>query len=144
MDRTRVYDILNELLAAEGASLLPRLTECTTFVQPSDTGGLEAVQRMAAEHQANTARLTRTLIDLGGAPQPHVRDIDSAGFHYLELEVLLPQVVACEEATASRCDAALPGLSECPPAALVARELGSWHRVCADFLRKLIPRPRAG
>ena len=144
MDRTRVYDILNELLAAEAVSLLPRLTECTTFVQPSDTGGLEAVQRMAAEHQANTARLTRTLIDLGGEPLSHTRDIDSATFHYLELDALLPPAVDSEEATASRYAAALPGLSECPPAVLVARELGSWHRVCADYLRKLTPTPQAG
>jgi hypothetical protein len=137
MDDRRVFDVLNELLAAEAASLLPRMTECTAFVRPAETARLEAVKRMASEHQANTARLARTLLDLGGQPRPHSRDMHSANLHYLELDVLLPQAVASEEKLSAKYAAALRSLSEWPAAAAAVRDIGSWHRVCADYLRSL-------
>ena len=136
-NRTRVCDILNELLAAEELDLLPRLTECTTFVSSADVSEFEAVRRMADEQKANTARLAQVLIDLDEEPRPCVRDITSANFHYMELPALLPRVQAREEQIAAQYEAALAQLNECKEVARVVGEIGARHRVYAEFLRRL-------
>ncbi len=138
MDRARVYTTLNDLLAAEQAAVLPRLTECTAYIAPDEVDGLEGVGRMAAEQQANVARLAQVLIDLGGQPEPHTRNRHTADFHYVDLDVLLPRVIADERALAARYQGAQAAASDYPSAAAVVADLAAWHRVCAGFLARLV------
>ncbi len=142
MDEDHVCDVLNDVLEAEAASLLPRLTECTAFVPPAELSRFEAVKRMASEHSGQLARLARTLIDAGGQPFPHAKDMRTAAFHYVELDVLLPSAIAGEETLAAACAQAGPSLPQA--AASAVRELAAWHRVCAEYLRKLLPAVQAG
>ena len=140
MDLSRVYDVLNELLAAEQSSLLPRLVECSAFVPTTEAIDAQHVEQMAAAQQACVGRLAETLLDLGGEPRPFTGDIAFARFHYVDLDTLLPHALAGEEALASKYQAALDDLSDCPRAAAMAAEIGTHHRVWAEALRKLADR----
>ena len=136
MDFARVYDVLNELLAAEWTSLLPRLVECSAFVPTTEAIDAQNVEQMASAQQACVGRLAETLLDLGGEPRPFTGDIAFARFHYVDLDTLLPYALAGEEALASKYQAALDELSGCPQAIAMVAEIGTQHRVWAEALRK--------
>ena len=136
MEITRVQAVLGELLEAEERSLLPRLLESTVFADSQAAGELGIVRHMVAEHQEDARRLFETLVALDGRPGPSVSEIGSADFHYLDLEVLLPRVLADQEQLAARYGAAAEALDDCPPAADVVGEIGR-HRTRAEYLRKL-------
>ena len=137
MEITRVQAVLGELLEAEERSLLPRLLESTVFADSQAAGELGIVRHMVAEHQEDARRLFETLVALDGRPGPSVSEIGSADFHYLDLEVLLPRVLADQEQLAARYGAAAEALDDCPPAADVVGEIAGRHRTRAEYLRKL-------
>ncbi|MHC4610328.1 MAG: hypothetical protein ACYS7M_08275, partial [Planctomycetota bacterium] len=110
MEITRVHSILDELIAAQGRSLLPRLLESTVSVGSQAAGELEIVRRLVAEEDTDTQRLVDTLMDLDGMPGPPVGEITSADFHYVDLDVLLPRVLADQEQLAARYQTAAGAL----------------------------------
>ena len=144
MEITRVQAVLGELLEAEERSLLPRLLESTVFADSQAAGELGIVRHMVAEHQEDARRLFETLVALDGRPGPSVSEIGSADFHYLDLEVLLPRVLADQEQLAARYGAAAEALDDCPPAADVVGEIAGRHRTRAEYLRKLAESAAAG
>jgi len=136
-DSIRVQTTLNALLAAHERALLPRLTESTVFVNTRSAAELDAVRRMAGEHAADAVRLADVLIGLGTEPVAAPGDIHSTDFHYVNLDVLLPRVLADQERLAARFSAAAEPLREPQPAAPVVAELAARHRSRAEFLRRM-------
>ncbi|MHC4093466.1 MAG: hypothetical protein ACYSVY_24870 [Planctomycetota bacterium] len=144
MEITRVHGILDELIAAQGRSLLPRLLESTVSVGSQAAGELEIVRRLVAEEGTDTQRLVDTLMDLDGMPGPSVGEITSADFHYVDLDVLLPRVVADQQQLAARYQAAAEALSGCAPAEETVRGIGARQRARLEYLRKLAESAPAG
>ena len=136
-DNTHVHEVLNELLAAEARSLLPRLLEVGVFVDFDEADDLEALRRMVVQQQEDRNRLAQTLIDLDGEPGLGVRDISSASFHYVELPVLMPRIIACQEQLVERYGRAVKALADCPPAAEAVRDVADRRRSHLEYLRKI-------
>ncbi|HUU83274.1 MAG TPA: hypothetical protein VM243_07195 [Phycisphaerae bacterium] len=137
MDPVPATDILNELLVGEYRALLPRLIEARAFITADRTADFENVRRMAADRDRCMARLVETIIALGGEPGPRSSDMTSACFHYNELPVLLPRVIADEEALCRKYVRAVHALSDCEQAAEVVADIAGRHRVHLELLRKL-------
>lgn len=91
-----VIDILNDLLAEETRSLLPRLHESTVFVSWPSADEQSAVARMIAEQREHPAWLVAAMMELGGSPGPVLPDIRSANFHFVELSSVLRRILAEE------------------------------------------------
>lgn len=138
MKQDPTYDTLNELLAAERRSLLPRLAEAMVFITPDSAPEWAALQRLAQEHTSDESRLARTLIDLGGNPRPLWGDVHSADFHYTDLDHVLPRVLEREQEIAARYDTAFAELADCPPALEVVRDIAARHRTCIESLTRLV------
>lgn len=86
--------ILNELLEAEGKSLLVRMSEAAPFVSREGASSVEAVSSIAAEQSRHMGALIRGIVELGGMPVPRQPDASTTHLHYLDLAFLVPQVLA--------------------------------------------------
>ena len=137
MDPVRVPAILNGLLDAEHRALLPRPLEAKAFVTADRVADLEAVRRMVAQRDQDVARLAETVGRFGGEPGPRSADIASASFHYVELPVLLPRVIADQEALCRRYEQAVEVLADSADAAQVVADIAARHRVHLEYLRQL-------
>jgi len=144
MDTTRLGNILSELLEAQQQSLLPRLMESTVFVTAQTADEMAAVRRLVDEHDQDVRRLADALLAAGGQPLPAVGQIVSADFHYVDLHILLPRVLADQERLAARYAAAAPALSGAGPAAEVVRDIAAGQRVRTEYIRKLADSTAAG
>ena len=89
-------------------------------------------------------RLIETLIELGGHPGPAVGEIRSADLHYVDLETLLPRVLADQQQMAARYGEAVEALQECGPACEIAGQIAGHHRTRVEYLRKLADSATAG
>ncbi len=136
MNLENVHRVLNELIAAERHCLFGRLIESTVFVSESNSSDLEFVRRTVAQQEAHLRQLIEVLIQLGGEPIPARGDIHSADFHFVDMHVLWPRVLAREEVLASRFEQATAHLEDCPPALTLAKEITARHRACAEYLGK--------
>lgn len=93
MANEHAIEILNNLLAAEYASLLPRLRQSNPFVTLAATEDREAVDRLIKDSERHERDLADLIMDLRGAPVPISYDIDTTSFHYITLEYLVPQIL---------------------------------------------------
>lgn len=137
MDPVHVPAILNELLETEHRALLPRLLEARAFVTADRAADFESVRRMVAQRDQDMARLAETVSRFGGEPGPRSADIASASFHYVELPVLLPRVIADQEALCRRYEQAVEALADFNEAAQVVADIAARHRVHFEYLRQL-------
>lgn len=93
MDNESVTDILNDLLAYESRSMLPRLGESTVFFSWASADDQRIVSSMAEEGTEHRAWLVQAIRDLGGEPFPVLADIHSTNLHYLDLSSVLPRTL---------------------------------------------------
>ena len=124
------------MIAAERQGLFGRLIESTVFVSESNSADLEFVRRTVAQQEAQLGQLIELLIELGGEPMPFRGDIHSADFHFVDMHVLWPRVLAREQVLADQFEQAKDHLEDCPPALTLAQEITARHRACADYLGK--------
>jgi len=135
-----LHDLLNDLLAAEGRSLLPRLVEAGVHVQAAEAAAFDTIRRLAARQAQDRRRLVDVLLALGGEPRPAAADIQSADFHFLNLSALLPRVIASQGELVRRYERSIEAVADCPPVAEVVRDLADRHRACTEVLEKLAAR----
>lgn len=137
MKSAQVIDVLNDLLAAESANLLPRLAESSAFVSWASADDVEGVNRMAAEEREHVEWLVEQILDLRGSPGPRIGSIDAASLHYVELHRLLPRVEHGEAALLRRYEAAAGLLAAAPPAAALVARIAARHRDHLQQLRRI-------
>ncbi len=108
MTSTDAIDILNDLLAYEKQSIVPRVRESTVFVSWASAEDKRTMDRLIQEQQEHEAWLVQAIIDLGGDPLPAWADIRTADMHFVEVHSLLPRllndahrIVAAYEAAAA-------------------------------------------
>jgi hypothetical protein len=111
-DRDVTVEILNELLQAQAASLLPRLSEATPFISWAEADEIALVRRLIAEERAHQAELGACIASAGGALTPVLGDITSADVHYLALDFLLPRIIADKARLARVYEAAASRLAQ--------------------------------
>jgi hypothetical protein len=90
-------EILNTLFAAERRSLVPRLAEMSNFVSWASADDLGVVKRMIAEESEQQQWLVEQIARCGGGVYPTAADVTTANLHYLDLQTVMPRVIASTE-----------------------------------------------
>ena len=127
MASERVVDTLNNLLAAEYASILPRLRQSDPFVSLSAAADRTEAQGLMQDNQRHEGELSNLIMDLRGAPVPPAYDIDTTGYHYVTLEYLVPQIIqSVQSLIASYTSAGSTGHAKAD--ALISRNLDDYQR----------------
>jgi len=137
MNNDKLIDLLNDILAAELRSLLPRLRESTVFVDWASADDLFAVNGMMNEELEHVAWLVDAINDVGGDPAPVTADIRSTGAHYLRLSYILPQVLRERRRALSLFESAAPQLAANDRASVVASRIIERKRRHVDHLAQL-------
>ncbi|GMV97564.1 MAG: hypothetical protein AMXMBFR83_19220 [Phycisphaerae bacterium] len=141
--RLQTIEVLNRLHAAERRSLLPRLPETAAFVSWSSAAELEMVEKMVAEEGEHLAWLSEALDEAGGALYPAGPDIHTGHLHYLDLRVIMPEVIrSLEGLVRAYQDAAKVPMT--PRAAEVVNRILRRHQAHLERLRALETRAPAG
>lgn len=128
----QAVNVLDDLLAAERASLLQRLGESGPFVSWSATEDHALVRQMLADEHEHVRDLVEGILKLRGSPSPAVVPTDTGGVHYLQLAFLMPQVIADKRRLVKKYESAPPPddrLAE----ALVSRILQTHRRHLAEL-----------
>lgn len=137
MSNETVIDVLNELLAAESLSLLPRLRESTVFVSWASADDQQIVDRMIDGGREHQAWLIGVIRDLGGEPLPVRPDIHSGDIHFLELHYLLPRTLETERRLLTTYESAVHQASEVTPAASVIARIMERRRKYVEQLSRM-------
>lgn len=93
MASQRVVDTLNALLAAEYASILPRIRQSDPFVSLSAADDRAAAQSLMQQNERHEGELSKLIMELRGSPVSPAFDIDTTSYHYVTLEYLVPQII---------------------------------------------------
>ncbi len=129
--------VLNELLAYESRSLLPRLRESALFVSWAGADEQRIVTRIIDEGLEHQAWLVDAIEDLGGGLLPVTADIRSCNLHFLEFNYLLPNILKDVEARLAAYESASSQLAGNARAAELVSRITERVRDHALRLRKL-------
>src|SRR5512140_1956498 len=138
MSDEHAIKLLNELLDAEGASLVCRLGELSPAVTYQWARARALVEQLVARQKAHQQQLAEMILALRGAPHPPRPPIISTGLHYVDLASPAPAVLTdlrkLAEAYRSAQTTGHP-----PSDGLIARlrsdredSLCAWERVLAE------------
>ena len=133
MNKTAV-DKLNRLLAAEYASLVHRLAEADPYVAWTSADDRALVERMAADEKAHIQALSDLIFDLRGAPVPPSYPTEVSGIHYLQLDYLMPQIIAGKRRLVAAYEAA-GATGDARADGLVRRHLADHQRHLSELLK---------
>lgn len=133
MNQTAV-EKLNRLLRAEYASLVHRLGEADPYVSWTSAADRALIERMVADERDHARELTNMILELRGAPAPPTFDTASAGAHFLQLDYLMPQVIASKRRLVVLYESTGP-TGDPRADALVARILAEHRRHCEELVR---------
>lgn len=132
MANEHAIDTLNALLAAEYASILPRLRQSDPFVSLSATDDRVTAYGLVNDSQRHEQALADLIMDLRGAPVPPSYDIDTTSYHYVTLEYLVPQIIQSVQQLIAAYTAA--GTTHNRPAdALISRHLSDYQSRLASL-----------
>ncbi len=140
MDHDAVIEVLNELLAAESASLLPRLRESRVFVSWASADEVDDVQRILDEDQEHQGWIVEAINRAGGYPLPVRADINTTNLHYIELGFLLPRVLADRRKLLSYYESASGQVASHEASSEVVSRIAGRVRKHVDLLDKLTER----
>ena len=138
-DDRAVVEVLNELLQAESAGLGQRLGESQPFAHLASVERLAAVQSCAAESREHVAWLSELIVSLRGVPAPHSPDAYTTDLHYLQVDALLPRVIADCEKLIAAYNAAAARLADSPPATDLLTRIRTRHEKQLKILKDLCP-----
>lgn len=127
MTHASLIDVLNDLLAAEQASLIHRLGESRPFVDDASAADWTAVEQLIDDAHAHERDLATLIQQLGGSPSPSRHDTATGAIHYVSLRCLLPDVRATLQALIAAYDAA-SGTGSPKADALVTRNSTLYRR----------------
>ncbi len=127
MTHASLIDVLNDLLAAEQASLIHRLGEARPYVDEAAAGDWAAVEQLIADEAAHERDLAAMIQRLGGAPSPSNAATETGGLHYVALRHLMPDVRADLQALIAAYEAAT-GTGDANGDALITRNLTIYRR----------------
>ncbi len=127
MTHASLIDVLNDLLAAEQASLIHRLGESRPFVDEASVADWAAVEQLIADEVAHERDLAAMIQRLGGAPSPSNSATATGGVHYVALRHLMPDVRADLHALIVAYEAAA-GTGDTNADALLTRNLTIYRR----------------
>ena len=142
MTDQRVFDILNDLLAATGKSPHARLAETGVFLSSGDTAKVDVIHRILKEEARFAAELAALLIELGGspAPAPGAPNAHAARFHYLDLHFMLIHVLRSKKQLLAATESALGSLTGNAQAHHLVFRITAAHREHITLLQELIAR----
>ncbi|MCH9058745.1 MAG: hypothetical protein IIB55_08975, partial [Planctomycetes bacterium] len=127
MDR-KTIDIVQELLAAEQASIALRLAESTLFVAPPSAAEASALGRIAGEINEHSAWLVDVLARAGRSPGPRISDLSTADLHFQEISFALPRLTADLTRLAHLCERAATEVATDQTVAPVVARMTERHR----------------
>ena len=127
MDR-KTIDIVQELLAAEQASIALRLAESTLFVAPPSAAEASALGRIAGEINEHSAWLVDVLARAGRSPGPRISNLSTADLHFQEISFALPRLTADLTRLAQLCERAATGVATDQAVAPVVARMTDRHR----------------
>jgi hypothetical protein len=133
MDR-KTIDVVQELLAAEQASIVLRLAESTVFISPLSTRQASAIRRIAADITEHSASLVDLLTSAGRSPGPRIAYLNTADLHFQEISAALPRVAADLTHLTHLCERAAQRTTDPAVAAVIAR-MTDRHRKHLETLR---------
>ncbi|MBN2562995.1 MAG: hypothetical protein JXQ75_18890 [Phycisphaerae bacterium] len=132
MPDEQAIDVLNRLLEAEFASLVPRLGEANPFVSWPEAEGRTVIERLVADSEAHRGDLAGMILRLRGAPVSPRRSMTWGSVHYMKLAHLVPDIVAAVRELIEAYESAGPTGNE-GAAALVAGILADHKRQLAEL-----------
>ncbi len=127
MTHASLIDVLNDLLAAEQASLIHRLSEAQPFVDEASASTWVAVEQLIADGFAHERDLAEMIQQLGGVPSPSAHDTTTGGLHYSSLPHLLPDIRAAVQVLITAYDHTA-GTGNAKADALVTRNVTIYRR----------------
>lgn len=140
MNNEIVIEVLNELLAAESASLLPRLGQSEIFVSWATADDLDDVQRILAEDQEHQSWLVEAINNAGGDPLPVLADINTTNLHFLELGFVLPKALEDRRRLLRFYESAASQVASNPAASETVGKIADRVRKQVEKLEKLTAR----
>jgi len=127
MSHQNAVDALNDLLAAEYESLIPRLAQADPYVSWPAADDRALIEQMLADVEAHKRDLTQLILKLRGSPVPPRYSTETGGLHYVQLSYLMPAVIqSVREMIAAYESAGPTGSAEAD--ALNARHLADYRR----------------
>ena len=136
MDR-KTIDIVQELLAAEQASIALRLAESTLFVAPPSAAEASALGRIAGEINEHSAWLVDVLARAGRSPGPRIRNLSTADLHFQEISFALPRLTADLTRLAHLCERAATEVASDQAVTAVVARMTERHRKHVETLEAL-------
>ncbi len=133
----KTIDIVQELLAAEQASIALRLAESTVFVSPVSAPDSAALGRIADEINEHSAWLADLLTRAGRSPGPRFSDLSTADLHFQEISFALPRLIADLTRLAQLCERAATGVATDQTVAPVVARMTQRHRKHLETLEAL-------
>ena len=132
MSDEQTIEILNRLLQAEYANLIPRLGEGEPFVGLPAVQGRAVLARLVADGEVHQRDLAELILRLHGAPISPRRSMASGNIHYIDLTHLLPDIVAAVRELVETYESA-GNLGHAEAIALIARSLADHQRNLAEL-----------
>lgn len=133
----KTIDIVQELLAAEQASIALRLAESTLFVAPPSAPDSAALGRIADEINEHSAWLADLLTAADRSPGPRISDLSTADLHFQEISFALPRLTADLTRLAQLCERAATGVATDQTVAPVVARMTDRHRKHLETLQAL-------
>ncbi len=136
-----IIDVLNELLGAEQAYLLPRLAESGIFVAGPSTKDHTVIERMMLENARRREALASLIIESGGAPAPREADLESADLHFQQLDLILPRLLDRTRAVAAKYERAAGRVSSHLSASSLIAQHHAEHKTDIASLESMVAGP---
>ena len=115
-------NLLNELLALHSFSLPMYLTNARPWATRQDAKAVDALSRVAADHQRMTDLIGSLILDLGGEIQPGEFPMMYTDMHDLSTDYILNEVYRFQRIEADRIEEIATQLVDQPKPHAIAKE----------------------
>ena len=138
MSESSIIEIVDQMHAIEGASLVLRMTESAGFVDHDDVNAAAELNAFAAQQREHLRWLAQLLDDLDATPGPRRVNAASADLHCNRSESVLPRLIDDKKHLVAQYELAAKRVASEPRAADLFARIIARHRDHLTRLEKLV------
>lgn len=138
MPKSAIIDIVDQMHAIEGASLILRVGESATFINHNDVTAAAELNAFAAQQREHLRWLAQLLDQLDATPGPRRVNTASADLHFNRIESVLPRLIDDKKHLIAQYERAAARVASEPRAADQFARIIARHRDHLTRLEKLV------